>query len=73
MLRVKTYLLELEDLSKTPTLEDIKECVEIAKNDNCIVELIWHTKWSGLYSRYIRAEDDPQKYFRDSIPHVYGL
>lgn len=71
MQQVKTYMLE--EISQTPTLEDIKECIEIAKRDNCVVNLIWHMKWSGKYSQYIRAEDDPQKYFDENIPRIYGV
>lgn len=71
MQQVKTCMLD--NIDQTPTLEDIKECVEIAKRDNCVVELRWQTKWSGAYARYIWADDDPQEYFNNKIPHVYGL
>ena len=68
---VKVYMID--ELSTTPTLEDIKECVSIAKEKDCIVQLEWNMKWSGHYSRYIRASDDPQEFYDNKLPKVYGL
>lgn len=71
MLEVKTYMLD--EMDQTPTLEDIKECVEIAKRDNCVVNLLWYKQYSGKYSRYIWANNDPQEYFNKHIPRIYGV
>ena len=68
---IKTYLID--ELSTTPTLDDIQACVEIAKENDCIVELNWIMKWSGQYSRYIRATDDPQEFYDTKLPKVYGI
>lgn len=68
---VKTYLID--ELNATPTFEDVKACVKIAKENNCIVELKWTMKWSGHYSRYIRATDDPQEFYDTKLPKVYGM
>ena len=68
---VKTYLID--KLDKTPSLDDVKACVAIAKVNNCIVELNWEMMWSGHYSRYIRADDNPQEFYDTKLPKVYGL
>ena len=70
MKEVKTYIL---DDDTGPALEDIEQCVNIAKSTNCVVKLEWIMKWSGHYERIIRSEDDPQDYYENHIPHIYGL
>jgi hypothetical protein len=68
---VKTCFMD--ELNETPTLDDIKACVAIAKENDCIVKLEWTMKWSGHYARYIRASDDPQEFYDNKLPKVYGL
>ena len=68
---VKAYMID--ELDKTPTLQNIEECIAIAKENDCIVELNWTMKWSGHYTRYIRANDDPQDFYNNKLPRVYGL
>ena len=63
----------IDELNATPTLDDIKTCVAIAKENNCIVKLNWTMKWSGNYARCIRASDDPQEFYDNKLPKVYGL
>ena len=71
MKRVEAYMLEKHE--RTPNIEHIQRCIEIAKENDCIVSLEWTMKWSGHYKRYIYAEDDAQDVFDNRIPHVYGL
>ena len=68
---VKTYLID--GLNETPSLDDVKQCVEIAKENNCVVKLEWIMKWSGHYSRYIWADDDPQEFYDNKLPQLYGM
>ena len=65
--------LYIDELNTTPTLDDIKECVSIAKENDCIVKLNWTMKWSGHYARCIRATDDPQEFYDTKLPKVYGM
>ena len=71
MKKLETYVLEDGEL--TPSLENIQECVHIAKEHDCFVELIWIMKWSGKYSRIIGPDDDPQDFYDKRIPKVYGM
>ena len=71
MKEVKTYLLDRHE--DTPQIEHIQKCIEIAKENDCIVSLEWNKKWSGHYRRYIYAEDNAQDVFDNRLPKVYGL
>ena len=71
MKRVETYLLEKHETR--PTVEHIQKCIEIAKEQNCIVSLEWTLPWSGHYSRYVYAEDDALDVFNNRLPKVYGM
>ena len=71
MKMVKTYLLEKHET--TPTVEHIQRCIEIAKENDCIVSLEWVMKWNGHYSRYIYADDNALDVFNNRLPKVYGL
>lgn len=71
MKKLLTYVLEKFD--STPKIEDIEECIKIAKTENCVVLLEWDRKWSGHYQRYIYADDDAQDVYDNRIPKIYGL
>lgn len=71
MKKVETYLLEKHE--DTPTIEHIQQCIDIAKEKDCIVSLEWNKKWSGRYSRYIYANDNAKDVFDNRLPKVYGL
>lgn len=66
---VKTYTTEFNE---SPSDNDIKECIELAKKDNCVINLVWTLKWSGHFSRYIH----PNSTFEDiknTMPRCYGM
>ena len=67
---IKPYLLVTGD---PPGFNDIKDCIAIARKENCVVQLIWSMKWSGTYDRYIYADDDPSEVMKNRIPHTYGV
>ena len=69
--KLETYIVT--PIGKPASLEDIKQCVEIAKSNNCIVSLTWTVKWSGTYTRHITKDDDPQKFYEEKLPKFYGL
>lgn len=74
MLKIETYYI---DEHERPTLEDVKEAFEIAKINNIIVELKWYVPYSGTYARCISPDDvknmSPETYFKEIIPHMYGV
>ena len=66
---VKTYTTEFNE---SPSDNDIRECIELAKQYNCVINLVWTLKWSGHFSRYIH----PNSTFEDiknTMPRCYGL
>lgn len=71
MKRVETYILEKHE--RKPTIEHIQKCIEIAKENDCIVSLEWTVQWSGHYSRFIYADDVAQDVFDNRLPKVYPL
>lgn len=64
---ILTYFVTNKD---RPSKEDVEECLKIAKEKHCIVELRWHKAWSGDFSRYIK-EDMTFEEAWDLMPKVY--
>ena len=71
MKKVEIYSLEKHETR--PTVEHIQQCIDIAKENDCIVSLEWTIKWSGHYSRYIYADDEALDVFNNRLPKVYGM
>lgn len=71
MKKIETYMLD--EVNDTPKIKDIEECIKIAKEHDCVIELRWFMKWSGKFVRYIHATDDAQDVYDNRIPHVYGM
>lgn len=65
---IKEYLTEL-----TPTLEDIKESILLAKKNNCIIHLKWFIEYSGWYDRYIRSTDNAEEVYQILHNRIYGV
>ena len=65
---VKEYLCD----NSTPSDEEVKECIEIANKEDCIVRLRWHFPYSGWYERYIK-KDMTFEEINDSLPTIYGV
>lgn len=70
MIPILTY--GLKD-NKTPTLENIRTCCEIAKRDNCIIHLWWYVQYSGWYDVLLFPESNPEEVFEKEVPQVYGI
>jgi hypothetical protein len=66
---LKSYICEFDTV---PTDDDLMQAIEIAKKDNCVVEIHWTLKWSGHYARYFYA-DDTLETARDKLPKIYGM
>ena len=61
--RVKTYFVK-----DKPSQTDYEEAVEIAKKEDCMVELVWHWKGSGWFHQYLRNTDDAELFFKHVEP-----
>ena len=60
----------------TPSMEDIKDAIEVAKKENCIVGLHWNGpgfRWYGdAYSRYVTADSVAEEIY-ETLPKIYGI
>lgn len=67
-------IIEIKDYFSLgePTDEDIIEAIELAKKNNCIINLIWFIEYSGRYNQYIRKEDT-LKIVKERLPKIYGI
>ena len=66
---VKRYMCPFDT---TPKDDDIEKCIELAKQNDCVIELFWRMKWSGNYSRYIYPESTFDE-IKESLPKIYGV
>lgn len=66
---VKLYQCEFDTV---PNDDDLLKCIEIAKENDCIVHLQWSLKWSG--NHYVQVtKDSTLMAVKDRIPKTYGL
>lgn len=65
---VKEYLCD----NRIPSDEEIKECIEIAKSEDCVVKLKWFFPRNGWHERYIKTNMTFEE-IKDSLPTVYGV
>ena len=65
---IKEYLCD----DRVPSNEDVKECLEIVNNEDCVVKLTWFVPYNRWYNLIIKNgmtfEDCKNK-----IPKIYGL
>ena len=55
-----------------PTLDDWYEAVKIAKDEICVVKVIWYPNiMTGYYHDYVFEDSDPIK-LDEKTPKVYG-
>lgn len=65
---VKEYLCD----NRTPSDEEIRECLEIANKEDCIVKLTWLFPHNGWHKRYIKKNVTFEE-VKDSLPKSYGV
>ena len=56
----------------TPTDDDIKEAISLAKKNDCVIRLSWLLKWSGKYDRLVYPNSEFED-IKNSLPKFYGL
>lgn len=61
------------EFDKTPKKEEVKKCIQIAKENNCVVSLVWRLKWSGRYDRYYYGDENPEEQYESIKNIIYGL
>lgn len=65
---IKEYLCD----NRTPSDEEIKECIEIAKEENCVVKLKWLFPHNGWHERLIKRDMTFEE-IKDNLPTHYGV
>ena len=65
---VKEYLCD----DRTPSDEEIKACIDIANEEDCIVKLRWFFPYNSWHDRYIEKGMTFEE-VNDSLPKVYGV
>jgi hypothetical protein len=55
-----------------PTFEDWQEAVRIAKEEECVVQVIWYpNRWAGYYHEYVHDFSNPEELDKKT-PKAYG-
>ena len=62
----------------TPTIDDISHAYSLVKEQDIAVSVEWAVIFNGKYQRVITHETlekypTPEKYFKEAIPHIYGM
>lgn len=62
----------------TPTIDDISHAYSLVKEQDIAVSVEWAVIFKGKYQRVITRETlekfpTPEKYFKEVIPHIYGM
>lgn len=65
---VKEYLCD----NSTPSDEEVKDCIRIAKEEDCVVKMKWYFPYNGWNERYIK-KDMTFEEVNDSLPTIYGV
>lgn len=58
---------------RSPIIEDIQRCIDIAKENDCIVMLEWFVTRSGKYYMYIDSEGNAEEIYVNHIPKSYPV
>lgn len=65
---IKEYLCD----NRTPSDIEIMECLEIVKNDDCIVKLTWFFPYNGWHKLFVKNGMTFEE-CKDKLPKVYGV
>lgn len=65
---VKEYLCD----KRTPSDEEIIECMAIVDEEDCVVKLTWFFPYNGWHKRYIKKGMTFEE-VKESLPTCYGI
>ena len=68
MTRIEEYLCD----GRTPTDDEIRECLQIALWNDCIVKLRWFFPYNGWHEMHIN-KTMTFKECKEKLPKVYGV
>ena len=65
---IKEYLCD----KRTPSDEEIRECLEIVSKEDCIVKLTWFVRYNGWHNLVIKNGMTFEE-CKDKLPKFYGV
>ena len=65
---IKEYLCD----KRTPSDEEIRDCLEIVSKEDCIIKLTWFYPYSGWHKLLIKNGMTFEE-CKDKLPKIYGL
>ena len=65
---VKEYLCD----DRVPSDMELKECLSIALQENCVVKLLWYFPYNGWHQMYIKKGMTFDE-CKEKLPKVYGV
>ena len=71
MVEIKSFWVD-----ERPELKDIEQAFELAKT-GVVVSIRWFVPYNGLHERIIQKDTTEkytvEEYFKNCIPHIYGV
>lgn len=65
---IKEYLCD----NRTPSDEEIMECLEIVNNEDCIVKLTWFFPYNGWHKLFVKNGMTFEE-CKDKLPKCYAI
>ena len=65
---IKEYLCD----KKIPSDEEIRECLEIVEEEDCIVKLTWFVRYNGWHNLLIKNGMTFEE-CKSKVPKIYGV
>ena len=65
---IKEYLCD----KRTPSDEEIRDCLEIVSKEDCIIKLTWFYPYNGWHKLLIKNGMTFEE-CKDKLPKIYGL
>ena len=65
---IKEYLCD----KRTPSDEEIQECLKIVSKEDCIIKLTWFVRYNGWHNLLIKDGMTFEE-CKDKIPKFYGV
>ena len=65
---IKEYLCD----KRTPTDEEIRECLEIVSKEDCIIKLTWFVRYNGWHNLPIKNGMTFEE-CKNKVPKFYGV
>ena len=65
---IKEYLCD----DRVPSSKEIRECLEIVQNENCVIKLTWFVPYNGWHKLHITSDITFEE-CKDKLPKMYAV